>query len=700
MLAEARHDRLRRWLDAATGGWLVVLPALRPLVWSGEPADTANAGYACLLAAAIATALLRRALGGNAVALGRVGWVGVVFLAIAALGAWRSPFPFQAWTTWYGWALHLGAAVALADAIRARPGLLVAGLLGGLAAECATLAAQVRWERPALIAQLALDPAAVDQERLRAHYDVRASSWRLEGTFLLANTLAAYLITVLPLVAGLTWSAWRQRAPGRFALGALTVLAALALARSGSKMGILALALAITVVAAASLRGRRRVLSVAGLVAVIGVALVVPALRARVVASADVRLDYWRAGVAMVAEKPLFGHGLDGFRQQYPRLKPPGGEETVIAHNEPLQAAVDLGLPAGVLVLAWWLLAVSGVWRARREIVLAESGRSRATAAVIAGVLMAYVFLATGVLDGQTLGPWWQAMYGAGLIAVAMAVVWAIPMPPLPAWAAVSGLLACLIHALADFHLHSPQVVGPLALVAVLAGGGVPSPRRKSGSWAALALILLVGALGISVAAGARDDLRQRATQAETVLRRLVLEHRQARDDGYRAETVVGLQQALGAFDATLASLGPEPEQVLADAAVAEIAAASQRWPADPLLAGRAVSIANLAATLSPSAAQRFTPLVDGFQKRWPDHLLFVHAAAVHHRRLATLPDAGVEPDLVQALLVQAIRLYPTHLPLRRQLIAIARARGDETSAQEQEAEVARLLPLVHPANR
>ena len=702
--ADARHDRLRRWLDAAAAAWLVVLPALRPLVWSGEPSDTANAGYACLLAAAIATGLMRRALGGGSLALGRVAWVGVVFLAIAAIGAWRSPFPFQAWTTWCGWVLHLGAAVALSDVIHARPGLLVAGLLAGLAAECATLAAQVRWERPALIAQLAINPAAVEQEQLREQYEVRATTWRLEGTFLLANTLAAYLITVVPLVAGLAWSAWRRRAPGRFALSALTALALLALARSGSKMGMLALLLASMVVAG-SCAGRWRTVILAALLGVLLTGLALPTLRERVVASAGVRIDYWRAGVGMIAERPWSGHGLDGFQLHYPRLKPPAAEETIIAHNEPLQAAVDLGLPAAALLVAWWVLALTGVWRTRRVIALDEPARARGAAALTAGAVMVYAFVVTGVLDGRALEPIWQLGYGAGLIVLAVVVAWGVPLPPLPAWAAPIGLLACLIHAGADFHLHSPQVVGPLALIAVLATGrSSVAPRvfsrvfARVGAATAIALLAVISGLGIVWAA--RDDLRQRAMLADTVLHRLVLEHQFAYPGS--EETVAGLHEALGEFGIGLAMLEPQPELRLADAAVAELAAASARWPADPALATLAVSIAVRASQLDPASEMRFTRFFSDALQRWPGHLGFVAPAAEHHRRLADLPDVDRDSSLAmaQALYVRAVKLYPTHLPLRRRLARVARMRGDMATAQAQEAEVARLLPSVHPTNR
>ncbi len=268
-----------------------------------------------------------------------------MFLAAAAWGCWRSPVPAAAWAQWAAWALHLGAAWALWPVIRARPGLLVAGLFGGLAGELLLLIGQGTWERAALQRAFRDDPNLVGRDDLREQFAVRVGSWRLEGSFLLANTLAAYLITLWPLLADLTW---RCRGPARWTAGTLLVLASGGLAFSGSKAGILALLVALAVTGVLLIPAWRwRAAIIAGALAICAAAALVPWVRTHVAASADVRVGYWQAACAMVAERPWSGFGLDGFESAFPRLKPAWVEDTIFAHQETLQAAADLGCAGG-----------------------------------------------------------------------------------------------------------------------------------------------------------------------------------------------------------------------------------------------------------------------------------------------------------------------------------------------------------------
>ncbi len=68
-----------------------------------------------------------------------------------------------------------------------------------------------------------------------------------------------------------------------------------------------------------------------------------------------VRLEYWRAALRLVAERPLLGVGLDNFGRHYPRVRPPGAWAVQRAHNTPLQLASDGGLP---LLFGWAALWV------------------------------------------------------------------------------------------------------------------------------------------------------------------------------------------------------------------------------------------------------------------------------------------------------------------------------------------------------
>jgi hypothetical protein len=114
---------------------------------------------------------------------------------------------------------------------------------------------QVLWERPELQRTLAEDPSIVPQESMRDQFTVRVYSWRLEGTFLLANTLATYLAMIWPLAACLCWRCWRSPVSSvatRWLLALFTLAITVGLALTGSKAGILSW----TIILAAAVRGR------------------------------------------------------------------------------------------------------------------------------------------------------------------------------------------------------------------------------------------------------------------------------------------------------------------------------------------------------------------------------------------------------------------------------------------------------------
>jgi O-antigen ligase len=713
--------------------WLVVLPLLRPLVWSGELTDLPNLLYLVLLAAAIATGLMLRGLSTPAVDPGRrfpaAATLGAVFLAVAAVGAAHSPLPARAWTLVAMWVLHLGAPLALWPVIRARPGLVVSGLLAGLVGEGLVLVGQVLWERPDLQRSFRADPALVPQERMAEQYEVRIFSWRLEGSFLLANTLAAYLITVWPLLAALAWKAWRAQHASRWALGALLAGASLALAKTGSKAGILALAVAV---AATSLwilpRWRWRTLAFAGLVGFVVAALAIPGLRARVLASADVRVDYWRAALAMIGERPLAGYGLEGFSVQYPRVKPAQAEDTIIAHQELLQAAVDLGIPGAVVLGAWWTVLL---WRLRPT-------RAPATQAVpiplpwpqiaAVGGMLLFALLFVGVLHVNLLAypggrSGWTAAWAALIVAALIAALAALrSLPRLPPAACFCGVLACWLHAQADFHLHSPQVVGVVALVAVLgltlhAGEEERSrdplaakPRQMLGAVAAMAVLVavLAGVMGATV----RLEQLEQGRRVEDALRRACVSRLRGADATQR-------EDAANQVDVELARAGlpvlgerggvpddAEPVVLLALATAQELVTGSERFPADADQALVAVGVLTYLQELAPHHLDAAAPLLERLAERWPGQLAYAKALADHYLRRARRAQDDHRGDAAE-LAQRAVRwarevvaLYPTCLPFREDLIAAARLAGDQVTVEREIGEIRALAPLVYPSNR
>jgi len=716
-------------VEAVAGMWLVVLPLLRPLVWSGQPTDVPNLFYLVLLAAAITTGLLLRGLEAASQEIARSPWWlrpttwGMAFLLCAVFGSLNSPLPASAWTLTVGWALHVAVPWALWPAIRRRPQLVLAGLSAGLVGEVALLVGQVMWERPRLVAQLAGDPALTVERRVAEQYQARIGSWRLEGTFLLANTLASYLVMLVPLALGAAWASWATRTSARWVLVVLTLvsLAALvSLALTGSKAGILALMIAGVVSAVMCLRSwrwRGLIVLMVGLGLLL--ALTVPSLRRAVSDSAGVRLDYWAAGIDLVQERPLTGHGLEGFAVHYPRVKPPSGEETILAHQETLQAAVDLGIPAMLVLLGWWATVL---WSVRPLAACAHVSGERPTSiglTVLIGVpaVLVFAIAAAGALQANfsaypgDMPLLWAALFIIGLTFVVRAAA-RFPLPSSAAcWCAV---LACLLHVQADFSFHSMQVVGVLAWVVAL-GQAVSqaqpatepllaSPRRQALFAAAGLLVLALVTAGI-IAGSSRGEVLNRARETEAVLARMRLAEKGRLGEEQRGQVLDAFEQAFArvVVEDRGAALTADPREALALATIRRAVEASRRFPADHDLVFIAVAIGEHFQALLPQRAAALTSTLESLLAEWPQNLLVTKALSEHYLRLAraaTGERQHVFARQAQALAQRTVELYPTHLPLRQSVIRAAELTGDLVTVTAQRAEIERLTPLVHRDNR
>ncbi len=718
-------------VEAVAGLWLVLLPLLRPLVWSGQPTDVPNLFYLVLLAAAITTGLLLRGLEAPPALVGfaapsawwsRPALWGGVFLLFAAVGSLNSPLPASAWMLTVGWVLHVAAPWALWPAIRRRPDLVLAGLFAGLGGELLLLIGQVCWERPRLAAQLAGDPALTVERRVAEQYQARIGSWRLEGTFLLANTLASYLVLVVPLLLACAWRAAVGCLAYSWIVGAFALAALVGMASTGSKAGILALVIAGVVGALIGLRSWRwRGAIVAVVVLGLLLTLMVPALRRALVDSAGVRLDYWRAGMVLVQERPLSGHGLEGFAVQYPRVKPPAGEETILAHQETLQAAVDLGIPAMLVLLGWWAAIL---WSLRPSSaappVIAARPLGR-TVSVGVPALLAFAIVAAGVLQANfSAYPGALPLLWAGLFIVALSVALRyasrLPLPsPLACWCAV---LAVLLHVQADFSLHSMQVVGVLAWVVALGQAlrqepaasslsrepALAGPRRQA-VFAAGGLLVLALVTGGIIAGSSRGEVLDRARMCETILARLRLAESGRLNDEQRGQVLDAFERAYArvVVEDRAAALTSDPREALALATIRRALDASRRFPADHDLVFVAVAIGEHFQALLPQRAEALTPQLEMLLADWPQDLLVIKALSEHYLRLARRASGDRRHVLArqaQALAQRAVEHYPTHLPLRQSVILAAELTGDQASVNAQLAEIARLTPLVHRDNR
>lgn len=241
----------------------------------------------------------------------------------------------------------------------------------------ATLAAATLASLVALAMVVGRDPAA-----LYAYNNGRAV-----GSFLNPNELAAYLLAVLGLAAGVAMYARDARL--RWLAGTTLIAGLLALGATYSRWGFLA-AIAGALFFAIFVGGRRVWIGL-GVVALAGVLLIAGPGRAFHNPRDDTsRIVAWTAGARTWLAFPLTGVGPFAFRRTYDIVRPPeapGGDAPVAfdPHSLPLAYLSESGLVGFVALLWCWSVYL-------REIPLAlrSSGvRRRAMVYAFAGGLVA-----------------------------------------------------------------------------------------------------------------------------------------------------------------------------------------------------------------------------------------------------------------------------------------------------------------------
>jgi O-antigen ligase len=198
--------------------------------------------------------------------------------------------------------------------------------------------------------------------------------FRALGTFGNPNWAAAFLLAIVPICLALR----RDSASGRSRswLLALAVLIGLAVIGTRSKGGILALTagIAIFTILEPGIHSRVRWMTVsAAAIAAGGVLAIAAAGQLSTVSWIRGRVFLWKAALPMLAERPWTGVGLGGFPAEYPT-----GAARVIAgnptafmplntieflYNEPLQLAVEGGVPAAALFAALLGLSLHAAFR-------------------------------------------------------------------------------------------------------------------------------------------------------------------------------------------------------------------------------------------------------------------------------------------------------------------------------------------------
>jgi hypothetical protein len=203
----------------------------------------------------------------------------------------------------------------------------------------------------------------------------RASGWTRHY-----ETFSETLQILAQLALGLALARALRRGPvGRhfgLALAAAGLLAA-GVALTAMRTVLVALVFGAGVVALRAARGRARLLVLA-LVVLAAAAGAFSVWRTRDAGallledhSASLRWRVARAGLARVARRPVFGHGMDAVKRHWAEWGFPG-TDMIHLHSTPLQVAFDRGLPA----LAFWLWLMLACWRtaARAERLFRDTG--------------------------------------------------------------------------------------------------------------------------------------------------------------------------------------------------------------------------------------------------------------------------------------------------------------------------------------
>lgn len=170
------------------------------------------------------------------------------------------------------------------------------------------------------------------------------------------------------------------------------------------------------------------------------------------------------AGAAtLVPSHPLFGSGLQSFLSRFESIQSPSMlHAAAMVHNDYLQVAVELGLPAAI-GLASLVVLVVAVWFAAARRVLFDTFDARILAGTIVLLgplaLFAHAFVNFPLYDGQLL------FTGAGMLGVGLCWVrWDEPHA-LRRFAHLSGILAIGALLAVLFSLHSAVLLARSSVV-------------------------------------------------------------------------------------------------------------------------------------------------------------------------------------------------------------------------------------------
>jgi O-antigen ligase len=305
---------------------------------------------------------------GAFVEVGLLATVGVVFLSAEVAAPYRHPARLIAWE-WFG----LFAAFFVVRRLAAR-GPELHGLFTALVATAASVSAhavyQAAVELPQLRRQLASNQEALQEAVVQAlqiepdtaYLDAlrqRAEDGHVFGTFAHPNSLAGYLVLLIPgLIGAAILLSRRGAARWKVILAwAFALLGAAALWLSHSRGAQLAAVLIALAVAAIS--WRRFLWDHKGLALMAAAVVAVAAYGVHATGAWDKalgkdsgtagqRVYYWRTTGQIIGEHPWLGVGPGNFGNAYTRLMEPAAGETI---KDPHNFALEIWATSGVFAL-------------------------------------------------------------------------------------------------------------------------------------------------------------------------------------------------------------------------------------------------------------------------------------------------------------------------------------------------------------
>jgi tetratricopeptide (TPR) repeat protein len=337
--------RFKYFSFEALGEWLVALLVAANLLWTtlclgGYRPETMTVSWA------LTGAALSLHLGIAAWTRQRPHPAGLWLLPFVAYAAFNvaavSPVAWLGWRDWLGWAQMIAMFWLMINALKRRgPRVVVLGTLVVLGAIAVLLAAYQRF----------VTPDWLPLGRTQADQFIGRSS----GPFGIPNTLAAFLLLLIPPMLALTWQRGTE-VVSRVFWGYLAAVFLFGLGLTISRGAWLSLALALIAwpLCARNLNWTTRfILAATALAAAMLIGLVlyssVPRVKQRfdaMVADAGERSRpiLWEVSLKLFAEAPVLGTGGGSYNTLFERHRPEGfRDEPQWAHNDYLNTLSDYG---------------------------------------------------------------------------------------------------------------------------------------------------------------------------------------------------------------------------------------------------------------------------------------------------------------------------------------------------------------------